>query len=261
MAVDEPSLEETIETLLADARYRGHPAREALARLWAESRQQAERLERIIQISDGYQSMARDSALTLTDKFNKRARQIEKAIRISDRYQRMMREVNQTLKEASFSDHLTGLANRRMVMERLREETVRAQRLGQVFSVAVLDIDHFKQVNDLHGHVAGDHVLVEVARAMEAGIREYDLCGRWGGEEFILLLPETELATAVQVSSRVLEGIRQLSVPIGEASVVLTISIGVVEYHDGESFSDTVNRADVALLEAKRTGRDRLIAA
>ena len=256
---EDRDLQHMITALLADEQYREHPLREALERLWMQNQEQLARLERIMHVSDGYQSMAREQAGTLAEQFNRQVRQVEKAVRISDRYQRMMREINHTLKEASTRDHLTGLANRRMVMERLKEETTRSTRNHTIYTIAMLDIDHFKQVNDTYGHVAGDQVLVEVGRAIEAVIREYDLCGRWGGEEFLILLPDTGLAEAEPVVGRVLEGIRRLSVPIHETGVTVTVSLGVAEYSGAESFSDTINRADAALLEAKRAGRDRVI--
>lgn len=257
---EERELERTVLALLADEQYRGHPLRDALEKLWQQNGERLARLERVMQVADGYHSMGREENASLAELFDKQIRRIEKAVRISDRYQRMMREINHSLKEDSSRDHLTGLANRRMMTERLREEAVRAVRFGTTFSLAMLDIDHFKQVNDNFGHVTGDQVLVEVARAIESEIREYDLCGRWGGEEFLLLLPGATLAEAIEVVERVLGNVRGMSVPLGEAGIGVTLSIGVAERIPEESFSETIERADHALLEAKRAGRDRLIA-
>jgi diguanylate cyclase (GGDEF)-like protein len=168
----------------------------------------------------------------------------------------MMRDLTAALQEASTRDHLTGLANRRMLVEQLKTETQRAERQEYFYSLAMLDIDHFKQVNDLYGHDSGDRVLIEVSKAMQKALREYDLCGRWGGEEFLILLPHTPLADSRSVIERVQDSIRHMAVPRGIPAVTVTVSIGMAEHHAGESFSDTVNRADEALLEAKRAGRN-----
>ncbi|HCR1770697.1 TPA: biofilm formation regulator diguanylate cyclase SiaD, partial [Pseudomonas aeruginosa] len=215
------------------------------------------RLERIARISDGFQSMAREQNLSLSERYHKQLRRLEKVARISDRYQQMMRDLNLALKEASIRDPLTGLPNRRMLLERLREENERSQRHGQSYVLAMLDVDFFKQVNDTWGHDSGDRVLVEIARAMESELREYDLCGRWGGEEFLLLLPQTRLQDAGPVLERVRDSVRTLAVRVGTEALSVTASVGVTEHHIGETYSQTVNRADAALLDAKRSGRDK----
>ncbi|MCO1783877.1 GGDEF domain-containing protein, partial [Pseudomonas aeruginosa] len=215
------------------------------------------RLERIARISDGFQSMAREQNLSLSERYHKQLRRLEKVARISDRYQQMMRDLNLALKEASIRDPLTGLPNRRMLLERLREENERSQRHGQSYVLAMLDVDFFKQVNDTWGHDSGDRVLVEIARAMESELREYDLCGRWGGEEFLLLLPQTRLQDAGPVLERVRDSVRTLAVRVGTEALSVTASVGVTEHRIGETYSQTVNRADAALLDAKRSGRDK----
>nr|EKU5055187.1 biofilm formation regulator diguanylate cyclase SiaD [Pseudomonas aeruginosa] len=217
------------------------------------------RLERIARISDGFQSMAREQNLSLSERYHKQLRRLEKVARISDRYQQMMRDLNLALKEASIRDPLTGLPNRRMLLERLREENERSQRHGQSYVLAMLDVDFFKQVNDTWGHDSGDRVLVEIARAMESELREYDLCGRWGGEEFLPLLPQTRLQDAGPVLERVRDSVRTLAVRVGTEALSVTASVGVTEHRIGETYSQTVNRADAALLDAKRSGRDKCV--
>ncbi|PWU27518.1 GGDEF domain-containing protein [Pseudomonas sp. RW407] len=203
--------------------------------------------------------MARAQNSTLSERYHKQLRQLEKVARISDRYQDMMRDLNVALREASTHDPLTGIGNRRLLMERLREESERAQRHGKPYVLVILDIDHFKQVNDTWGHEVGDRVLVEIGCTMQAALRQYDLCGRWGGEEFLLLLPETALADAGQVIDRVRQDIRSLAVRVGTEALSVTASFGVAEYRLGESYSQTLSRADAALLEAKRSGRDKCV--
>lgn len=258
MDSDQRHLDDIIEDLLADPRYTGHPLQEALTRLWEQSRDHLTRLERIAHISDGFQRMARDQSASIQQRYDRELRRLEKAVRISDRYQQMMRELNNSLQDASTRDHLTGLANRRMLVEQLKMETQRAERQGHSYTLAMLDVDHFKQVNDLYGHDTGDRVLTEVAAAMQRALREYDLCGRWGGEEFLILLPQTTITESRTVIERVQESVRVHAMPGMETgqAVIITVSIGLTEHRRGESFSETVNRADNALLKAKRAGRD-----
>lgn len=253
----ERELDLLIDELLSDPQYEGHPLREALYLKHQQSLDQLARLERIARISDGFQSMARAQNSTLSERYHKQLRQLEKVARISDRYQDMMRDLNVALTEASTHDALTGIANRRLLMERLREESERAQRHDQPYVLAMLDVDRFKQVNDSWGHDIGDRVLVEIGRAMQAALRQYDLCGRWGGEEFLLILPETRLADATAIIERVRNDIRCLAVRIGTEALSVTASFGVAEHTPGESYSQTLSRADAALLNAKRSGRDK----
>lgn len=156
-------------------------------------------------------------------------------------------------------DELTGLFNRRHLTGRLREETERANRTGNGYVLAMLDIDHFKNVNDTHGHDVGDLILIEVSRAMEGSLREYDLCGRWGGEEFLLALPDTTLDIAHAVITRVHQCIRERQFDLAGNSQSITVSIGLSAWREGEAFAQTLHRADAALLEAKRKGRDRVL--
>ncbi|WP_370600429.1 biofilm regulation diguanylate cyclase SiaD [Pseudomonas nitroreducens] len=253
----ERELDLLIDELLADPQYEGHPLREALYLKHQQSLDQLARLERIAKISDGFQSMARAQNSTLSERYHKQLRQLEKVARISDRYQNMMRDLNIALREASTHDPLTGIANRRLLMERLREESERAQRNRETYVLAMLDVDRFKQVNDTWGHDIGDRVLVEIGRAMQAALRQYDLCGRWGGEEFLILLPETRLTDAAAIIERVRSDIRCLVVRVGTEALSVTASFGVAEHQPGESYSQTVSRADAALLDAKRSGRDK----
>lgn len=259
MTAHRPHLDDLIEALLADPQYEGHPLREALDRLWRNSGEQLERLERLTHISDGFQRMARDQSTTLQQRYDRQLRKLEKAARISDRYQDMLRDLNTALQEASTHDHLTGLANRRKLIDVLKAESQRADRQNHTYALAMLDVDHFKQVNDRFGHDGGDRILIDIARTLEANLREYDLCGRWGGEEFLIILPQTPLDDAQQVLGRIQEAARRLTIPAGaeeSAPFAVTVSIGLTEHRPGEGFFDTVNRADEALLTAKRTGRD-----
>jgi len=249
-------LEEQITALLDSDEQQGNPLYPLLSELWEVHQELARRIDRISHISDAYQSLAKEREQSLSERVNKQLRQLEKVARISDRYQKMMRDLNIALHEASTHDPLTGLGNRRLLIERLKEESERARRNGHSFSVAMLDIDHFKRINDQYGHEVGDKVLTEVARVLDAEIREADLCGRWGGEEFIILLPETTAFDAQQVIERVREAVLHLHLHVNAENFSLSISAGIAAHHIGNSYSETVNRADGALLQAKQQGRN-----
>jgi diguanylate cyclase (GGDEF)-like protein len=153
-------------------------------------------------------------------------------------------------------DPLTGLANRRRFQEVLRAEMARVQRSGQAVSLVLLDVDHFKHVNDTHGHPAGDAVLVGVARVLVAGTRAYDLPARVGGEEFAVLLPQTTLDRAHQVAERIRVAMASASLLPGAADSV-TVSLGVAQSQTvGDSPSALLARADAQLYRAKRSGRN-----
>jgi diguanylate cyclase (GGDEF)-like protein len=254
---DGRELEASIEALLADDAYQGHPLREALADLYEEFHHQLSQIERIARISDRYQSVTREASLSLTERYAKQLRQLEKIARISDRYQLMMRDLNEALKRASTTDVLTGVGNRRMLMERLGSEMARAERVGRPLTIALADLDRFKKINDSFGHDGGDKVLIAVARVIESCMREYDSCGRWGGEEFLIIMPEVAAAEGVGAIDRLRDAISRMDLRIDNQPVDLSASFGIAEYRAGESASDIINRADAALYEAKRAGRNR----
>jgi diguanylate cyclase (GGDEF)-like protein len=151
-------------------------------------------------------------------------------------------------------DSLTGLANRRLFDESLQREVARAERLTTPVSLLVLDVDHFKQVNDTYGHQTGDAVLREVADALVANTKNYDVAARYGGDEFVVLLPGCHRGDAMRVAERVRSGIARA---VGEAPV--TVSAGVATVPDNASDAERLMAAaDAALYEAKRTGRDKV---
>jgi len=150
-------------------------------------------------------------------------------------------------------DELTGLANRRHMQDRLVQEQGRCQRRGHVFSIAIIDLDHFKRINDAHGHAVGDDVLRAFTAAATASLRSSDLMARWGGEEFLLLLPDTHGPQAQASVMRMLERVRALP---PDSGALLSFSAGVTEHRAGETVADTVARADREMYEAKRSGRN-----
>jgi diguanylate cyclase (GGDEF)-like protein len=158
-------------------------------------------------------------------------------------------------------DALTGLANRRRVDARLAFEEARMQRHAGPLSVLMLDLDHFKRVNDEYGHAAGDAVLAAAARALADELRAVDLGARFGGEEFLAVLPDTPLDDGMRVAERVRRRIAALRVAHGAATITVTVSIGVAQMHAGESVGELLARVDAALYRAKRDGRNCCVAA
>jgi len=164
--------------------------------------------------------------------------------------------LHEELLRRATTDPLTRLPNRATFEDRLRAEVERARREGRPLALVLADVDHFKRINDERGHPAGDEVLREVGRRLQAAVRAGDLVARVGGEEFAALLPGADLAAASEVGERMGAQLRSAPVPIPGGSVAVTASCGVttLEPHDDElSF---VSRADVRLYEAKRDGRD-----
>src|SRR5918998_1748127 len=161
-----------------------------------------------------------------------------------------------TCEEAAFTDHLTGLANRRRFERQLEREVARTRRFGRPFCLLLLDIDHFKRVNDTHGHEVGDDVLRRLANTLQAGTRGIDMASRIGGEEFAVLLTETDFAHGMEVAERLRVAVRETEIPVAG---VVTVSLGLAEFNSSTPDARTLfAAADSALYEAKRAGRDRV---
>ena len=154
-------------------------------------------------------------------------------------------------------DELTGVSNRRSLVDALKIQQGRSGRYGTTFSVLMLDIDHFKRVNDTHGHRAGDLVLRDLAHAALRCVRSVDNFGRYGGEEFLVILDQTPLQGAIVVAQRLCECARELRFNDWAPDLRISISIGVTEYSKPEDWQVTIARADRALYRAKNDGRDR----
>ena len=179
------------------------------------------------------------------------------------RIKRLHDEVNsakERLARLAVMDELTGLYNVRYLHQRLTEEWKRAERHREPLSVAMLDVDHFKQVNDRYGHDAGDAVLREVGVRLKSSVREMDVVTRYGGEEFAIILPTTHLAGALVVAQRVGHAIADRAFDVGGQSIRITASIGLALFPSrGVSTKETLLRsADRALYRAKSEGRDRI---
>ncbi|MGZ3181337.1 MAG: diguanylate cyclase [Telluria sp.] len=158
-------------------------------------------------------------------------------------------------------DELTALANRRHMNDMLKAEEQRLAARHAPTCLALIDIDFFKSVNDRFGHAGGDAVLRAFADAARSALRARDTCARWGGEEFLLMLPETSLEDAQRVLARVAERFATMAIPGIEPRVPITFSAGVAAHDAPETFAETIGRADKALYQAKSSGRNRILAA
>jgi len=172
------------------------------------------------------------------------------------RKNRELEEAKSRIEAISRTDSLTGLANRRFFMERLQESISLANRHEQELCLLMADLDHFKRVNDTHGHDAGDRVLQAFAAILRRSCRKEDLAARGGGEEFLLLLPVTSEEDALRMAVRICAAMRSQAVQ--EPGVPVTVSVGVACHHHGESPDQVLVRVDQALFRAKDQGRDRV---
>lgn len=163
------------------------------------------------------------------------------------------------IEEMANVDSLTGVYNRRRLFEILTQEVNRYARVQGPFSVCMVDIDHFKPINDTYGHQAGDEVLRKIACEVSRDLRVIDVFGRYGGEEFLMVLPQTPLRGAVVKAERVRQQIEALRFPGISEKLRITVSIGVAEYREGEDIDETLSRADQYLYTAKQNGRNQVV--
>ena len=233
--------------LLAIGTYSGQ-THSLLARIWrtgGQIRIVAEyNIKELLRLSDSILDLNRDTAAAQreTVQANLRLQQREAEIR--------------TL---SLTDQLTGVGNRRRLEQALEEEISRVGRSGAKLSVLMADLDHFKRVNDAYGHGAGDKVLETFGDILRGNTRPTDVLGRYGGEEFVVLLPNTAREQAVTSAERLRMILAStLIAPLAEP---ITVSIGAVEFVPGESSDEFLHRVDEALYEAKHSGRNRVVAA
>ncbi len=164
------------------------------------------------------------------------------------------------LEALSVTDDLTGLFNHRAMQQRLKDEFLRAQRYNDPLSVLMIDIDHFKAVNDAHGHLFGDRVLVDLAGVLKAAVRETDFVARYGGEEFLVILPQTHFSGCLPVAERIWRNVGAHRFTDGKLDAALTVSIGVAFFPSKNvvSVERLLENADQALYQAKREGRNRI---
>jgi diguanylate cyclase (GGDEF)-like protein len=212
----------------------------------------------------GFVALFLASARSLSNRFDRDFRELgglrrELERRIEERTLELQ-AANARLAEASRTDALTGLLNRRGFLEMGESEIERSRRSRRPFCIVMADADHFKRVNDLHGHAAGDVALQRLANLLRTSLRGQDLVARWGGEEFVLLLPETDTHGATQVAESIRRSIALEPLQLGDAALPVTLSFGVAEHRLERGLEATIAHADAALYRAKAEGRDRVVA-
>lgn len=169
-----------------------------------------------------------------------------------------LEDANRKLKRLALTDELTGVDNRRNLISHGHLEVMRCKRSGHAFSIMLLDIDHFKRLNDQYGHEAGDLVLKTFAQEMGETIRKIDTFGRWGGEEFMVIVYDSEQTDLQAIGEKILKRIAECKVPYKEHTLSITVSIGIATWQGG-SFDQVVSMADRAMYRAKESGRNRLV--
>jgi len=191
--------------------------------------------------------------------------ELQVRLQVGKRMIELQQKLNTTLQnltDLASHDALTGILNRRAIMEALPKEIKRIERQKQVLCIGMCDIDHFKQINDTYGHLAGDEVLKEVTNRMEASLRDHDLLGRYGGEEFLVITPVDNTKHGIIAYQRICQAVSARPIEIGDLSISITISCGVTDYSpddDERNITKLIARADDALYQAKDAGRNQVI--
>ncbi len=178
---------------------------------------------------------------------NSREKSYQKALELSKKYQQL----------AHF-DPLTHLSNRRDALYILKREQARMVRTKEPFSIILCDVDHFKQINDQYGHNAGDSVLIELAKIFTNNIREQDYIARWGGEEFLFILPQTTAKSANHIAEKIQKRLQNSVVNYENDKIAVTVSMGIEQFRDEQNIDELINNADKHLYQAKNSGRNQI---
>jgi len=197
----------------------------------------------------------------LYELFKRATRYAADAGREIERLKTQLAEMSRSLELASRIDPMTRLANRRDILEKIEQEHSRACRHKRTFSIITVDIDDFKQINDLYGINIGDDVLVEIACVLRECVRNEDVCSRWGGDEFLFLLPETGIEGALSVAQKVIQTMEMTEFKVNKPGIRATVSLGICNYQPGQTVVDCLNKAENALLLAKQNGKNRYVIA
>jgi diguanylate cyclase (GGDEF)-like protein len=178
-----------------------------------------------------------------------------------ERLKTQLAEMNRSLDLATRIDPMTGLANRRDIVGKIEQEHSRAKRHQRTYSIIMADIDDFRQVNDTYGINSGDDVLFELSCVLRECVRNEDICARWGGEEFLFLLPETGLDGALAVAHKINQSVAMTEFKVNRPGIRITVSLGVAEYHAGHTVNDCLKKVEQAMLSAKQAGKNRYVVA
>jgi len=216
--------------------------------------------ERILFIVEGIESNTalRESVGQLSRRVKLFQIESEFSKKLAHNKQIEMESVLIQAEEVAQVDPLTFLPNRRKIIRILQDEVMRAERYKSSLTISVVDVDRFKLVNDTYGHGVGDEALRQVAQILRDGIRHPDIAGRYGGEEFLIILPSANLKAASEQANRLCKNMRETIVKIKDHEIKVTISIGIAQYRpENDSWDTILNRADNAMYKAKENGRDR----
>ncbi|MBN2656413.1 MAG: GGDEF domain-containing protein [Spirochaetales bacterium] len=194
----------------------------------------------------------------MTAQYAKLLKQTAKLVKISDHAQKSLQLANSRIQQMADSDNLTGLPNRRGSLKLIEQEISKSLRYGTPLSLFLVDIDHFKKINDTWGHGVGDLVLQKISELMKENLRNHDLLGRWGGEEFIIALADTDLTGAETLSEKLRNKIEKSLISIEKAEISFTASFGGTIYSHDMSLEKNIDLADKALYRSKRAGRNRI---
>jgi len=178
---------------------------------------------------------------------------------LSSYYYRSIVATQKRLSKLAMTDSMTGLYNRRHIMNVIDYEAVRQKRSSAPLSLIIVDLDHFKSINDRYGHETGDAVLIVVSQLIRKSIREQDSAARWGGEEFLIVLPDTDLEQAILIAQRIREMVATNAVTVDGQTIFTSATLGVSVYQGGETTSKAIARADELLYEGKKAGRNRVV--
>ncbi len=222
---------------------------------YAQQIRQTSDISDIISILD--QALGQTRALHTSNEVANARRQVVNAEQRIEQLKSELELVNKLVRE----DQLTGALNRRGLDDALTREAARAERNGTPLCIVLIDTDNFKQINDTHGHQLGDIVLVHLVAIIKETIRAHDLIGRYGGDEFIVLLPDSRIEEATAVMNRLRRELASKPVSWGSQQLLVTFSAGVATRLRGETDADLIRRADKALYEAKHVGKNRIMVA
>lgn len=167
-----------------------------------------------------------------------------------------LEQKNAALDHLAKTDNLTGLSNRMELDRVLKQEVLRSERSGHALSIMMADLDRFKRINDQFGHMLGDEIIVDTARLLVQSCRQTDILGRWGGEEFLIICPDTDRENAVHLAERIRKNIEK---HVFTQGLRICVSIGIAEYQNGDTPMTLVKRADDAMYEAKTNGRNQVV--
>jgi diguanylate cyclase (GGDEF)-like protein len=193
----------------------------------------------------------------LNDLYRQLETRAEKLAKENEQLKTELVNMVRSLELASRIDGMTGLANRRDIMEKIEREATRSHRHQHPFTVLLVNVDDFKKVNDAYGYNSGDDVLVELTRVLRSCVRNEDICSRWGGEEFMILLPETTAEGSLTVANKILEAMAMTEFKANKPGIRITVSIGICENDPAQSVYECVARVDLALQLAKKGGKNR----